>query len=46
MDRYSPPCYTLEETQDLLQLRKSELSHLIRSNVIKAVVYTKAIRDV
>lgn len=41
MQNYCPPCYTLTETMDILGLRQSELHHAIRSNTLKAVLYTK-----
>jgi len=42
MQNYSTPCYTLAETMEILGLRQSELHHAIRSNTLKAVLYTKA----
>lgn len=42
MQNYSTPCYTLAETMEILGFRQSELHHAIRSNNLKAVLYTKA----
>lgn len=41
MLNYSAPCYTLQEAQDILSLRNSELFHEIRGGNIQAVLYTK-----
>lgn len=42
MQNYSPPCYTLTETMEILGLRQSELHHAIRNQNLRAVVYSKA----
>ena len=44
MQKYQGPCYSLEEAQEILSMRPSELGHAIRMKTITPVVYTKSRR--